>query len=706
MKNDPSPLAKTYPLRGLILCMLLWVGLPAKGQPGEQIRLSTQQDTGDIMRHIKDARLLMINNPDTAITILSHALLLSRDLHYGKGERNALLNLAKIYYQLREYPKSIRMSEDLIKASDTILNKDAIFFAYYYMGSSSHRDGDYTLAFNAYTRALYYAQGSARWTIGIYNNLGELFRVNNQTEKALEYFNKAIHVNNNSGGLYNGDLISVYSNAARVYTGKGDFKDASTFYDSAEAIAIRLHQPEELFHINLGQANLANFQGEPKRALAYVQKARKTQKNIKPNAHLKHHPDLYAGEAYIRIPRYDLAEKYYLRALEMVDSNNLNDRILITHQLSSIYGITEDYEKAFKFHISSHNLLEQIKNKEVQAKLNEAEIRYKTAEKDKAIALQSVQLLESKRQLARKNFWMLSIAAGAVIFILAALLIILQYRRKRKIEAQEKEIDQLKAMMNGEEKERVRLSRELHDGVGSMLAAIKMNAGSIRSAYQQGIPVGDGLDKIITMLQETSSEVRTTAHNLMPDVLTRYDLQEAVIQYIQKVNSSHDIRIDFHVPEPLRDLNKPAELLLYRMIQELIQNVLKHAEATHIEVQLLQLGNEISLMVEDNGKGMHTTYVETDKDNLQSFTDDLKPEEHNVAASIDIEKNERDIGKNFSDTGARTIGTYDSNIGYGLDNLKYRVHALQGQLIVNSRPGKGTAVSISFDREKLKKITT
>lgn len=679
MKNHRSLRAKIYSLRGLILCGLLWVGLPAKGQPGEQIRFSTRQDTSDIMRQIEGARLLMINNPDTAITMLSHALLLSRDLNFGKGERNALLNLTQLYYNLRQYNESILMSEALKRASDSSANKDALANAYYYSGLSYQGQDLFPQAFEAYTQALYHLGDSSLEAIVMYNNLGELLRVNNKHDEALKYFNQALHLRNRIGGTHE-SMINIYTNAARIYTSKKNFILSEAYLDSAETLAVHYHQSKNLFFITLAQANLFNKQGQPEKALERIKVAREIEADSEDDFRNSHLPDLYAGIAYTDNSNYNLAKKHYLRALKLVDSSLLNDRMLISYQLSKLYSYTKEFEKAYNFLVASLILLEQIKNKDVQSKLNEAEVRYQTAEKDKEITLKNMQLLESQQHLARKNFWMVSIAAAAVIFALVLLLIFLNYRRKRKIDAQEKEIDQLKAMMNGEEKERVRLSRELHDGVGSMLAAIKMNAGSVKSAYQQGMPVGPGLDTIITMLQETSSEVRTTAHNLMPDVLTRYDLQEAVIQYIQKVNSSHDIRIDFHVPEPLRDLNKPAELLLYRMIQELIQNVLKHAKATHIEVQLLQLKEEINLMVEDNGKGMDTGSADS------GFK----------IAAADNEITEPDGGNDAP----------PSDAGFGLDNLKYRVHALHGQLIVNSRPGKGTAVSISFDRENLRKITT
>src|SRR5690606_3151715 len=113
----------------------------------------------------------------------------------------------------------------------------------------------------------------------------------------------------------------------------------------------------------------------------------------------------------------------------------------------------------------------------------------------------------------------------------------------------------------------VRLARELHDGVGSMLATIKLNVGSIQHINRDPT-VSDRLYAVADMLQETSSEVRTAAHNLVPDALSKYGISEAILQHIQRLSAHHDIQITLHMPVPLPDLSKTVELVLYRMVQE------------------------------------------------------------------------------------------------------------------------------------------
>jgi signal transduction histidine kinase len=213
---------------------------------------------------------------------------------------------------------------------------------------------------------------------------------------------------------------------------------------------------------------------------------------------------------------------------------------------------------------------------------------------------------------------------------------------------QEKELGYLKAMIAGEEKERTRLARELHDGIGGMLAAAKMGLGAIKNADDTA-----ALANMMRLLSDTATEVRQTAHNLMPDILTRNSLKDALLLYCADINLHSGLEIDLQFYGGPEAMNKSAELILYRIAQELVQNIVKHAHATEAVMQIIQDGSRLNLIVEDNGIGFEQQ--EVDK-------------------------------------------------GFGLQNLQFRVQALQGYISITSAKGKGTSVYIEFDLEKLKNV--
>jgi signal transduction histidine kinase len=227
-------------------------------------------------------------------------------------------------------------------------------------------------------------------------------------------------------------------------------------------------------------------------------------------------------------------------------------------------------------------------------------------------------------------------------------------KQQQEAMQREQEIERLKAMMKGEEQGRTRLARELHDGIGGMLTAIKMNLSAARKKYPE-LARFDPLTEITFMLEDTGAEIRKTAHNLMPDVLVRKRLPEALMIYCEQITAHDQLQIDLQFHGAFDQLTKATELMLYRIIQELLQNILKHANATHAVVQLREYEGKLSLTVEDNGEGFDT---------------------------------EAQSG------------------GFGLLNLRYRVAALQGHISIMSAKGRHTTIHLEFELENLKMAGT
>ncbi|WP_315824776.1 sensor histidine kinase [Paraflavitalea speifideaquila] len=214
----------------------------------------------------------------------------------------------------------------------------------------------------------------------------------------------------------------------------------------------------------------------------------------------------------------------------------------------------------------------------------------------------------------------------------------------------EHELLAVKAMMEGEERERTRIARNLHDGVGSILSAARLNMDSLGHQVGQ-LPLIPAYRESLTLLKDATAEIRETAHNLLPVILYEQGLQEAVRTFCMKFTSNHQLGIDFQsYGSPVR-FNHHFELMVYRTIQELINNVIKHAEATRVLVQLVFNADMISITVEDNGKGFES-----------------------------------------ADTGRA--------MGLGITSLHARMKAFQGKVDIDSSPG-GTSIHIEFKTDPL-----
>jgi signal transduction histidine kinase len=207
----------------------------------------------------------------------------------------------------------------------------------------------------------------------------------------------------------------------------------------------------------------------------------------------------------------------------------------------------------------------------------------------------------------------------------------------------EHELKVLTAMMEGEEKERTRLARELHDGVGGILSATKMHLSVLRQEQSQPT-TSSKFDHTVSMLDSASKEIRAISHNLSPDILQHYELDAALANFCRSVSNAA-LQVDFYsLGEPPR-LKSNYKLIIYRMVQELVNNIIKHAGASHAMVQLSQYDNILSITVEDDGAGF-------------------------------VQK---------------------ESTGIGLLNLQARARNINGQLNIESTPGSGTTVYLEFD---------
>lgn len=176
----------------------------------------------------------------------------------------------------------------------------------------------------------------------------------------------------------------------------------------------------------------------------------------------------------------------------------------------------------------------------------------------------------------------------------------------KRLEKQTKE-----ALIEGQENERMRVSQELHDGLGQLFTAIKLNLQQIRAGMSENVDanLSDGIDQLESNIEVAFNEVRNISRNLMPDVLWQFGLQPAVKDLVEKCNAAYDAQINVEFVDVGRRFSKELEKALFRMCQELINNAVRHAGCSTIFVQIINHGDSLVLSVEDDGVGFDTKTV-------------------------------------------------------------------------------------------------
>jgi signal transduction histidine kinase len=189
-----------------------------------------------------------------------------------------------------------------------------------------------------------------------------------------------------------------------------------------------------------------------------------------------------------------------------------------------------------------------------------------------------------------------------------------QVEQQAKLDAEianQKEI-RTKSILEAEEKERRRIAQDLHDGVGQLLSAAKLNLSNLESKIK--VETEDqkvAMQNALTLVDDSVKEVRAVSHNMMPNTLIKLGLGSAVREFITKLGNAPTLKVDLEIVGLDTRLNDQVETVLYRVIQEIVNNIIKHAKASQISMQLIRHETELNVMIEDNGIGFDTNKLDT-----------------------------------------------------------------------------------------------
>ena len=232
-----------------------------------------------------------------------------------------------------------------------------------------------------------------------------------------------------------------------------------------------------------------------------------------------------------------------------------------------------------------------------------------------------------------------------VVFVTGLFIFIYQYRKRKIVHESEKQLIAMNSIIQGQEAERSRMAKDLHDGLGGMLSGIKLNLSALKGNLDSTEKEWPLFNKSIVQLDKAIAEMRRVAHNMMPEALLKLGLTEAIQDYCDGINESNTITTRFTAIGPLQAVAQPVSVILYRIIQELTNNAIKYGAPKNIFVQLNRHDKGVTLTVEDDGKGFNTSQTST---------------------------------------------------GTGLQNVRTRVDYLKGSMDIHSEAQQGTSVTVEI----------
>jgi two-component system, NarL family, sensor kinase len=430
-----------------------------------------------------------------------------------------------------------------------------------------------------------------------YSRLGNAFDLDGKPELSIKYLYLGIELAKKNdlkvelADLYNMLATGYYSLYAEDsnYTKKSlAYVDSSERYFSAGiAIANEIGDSIELGRIYNNISGMYEYKKDYKKVLESIQKSLAISKAIE-SEYLWSEPYSNMSLAYINLKDFKNAKLYLDTAITIAKKYNNNESLLSCYENGIVISKNENnYSAAYQYLEKKTLLNDSIYGTETSNKVSELEIQYQTKEKENTITNQ-------KLKLEQRNKTILLISIVALLLAIAGWLYYRSYKSKNALAFEQQQQRASLMVIESEQTERMRIARELHDGIGQKLTVLKMYASAEKEKNE----------KQLDLLDTTIQEVREISHKMIPEILS-LGLIAAVKDLCYKVNIGGTIECSFACDETSQDL-KLAEninLSIYRIVQEIINNMLKHANAKTIQVKFITTGDNLQITVNDDGKG-------------------------------------------------------------------------------------------------------
>ena len=522
-------------------------------------------------------------------------------------------------------------------------NKDSKALARIYLATGVFYEEnykDYEKAFESYIRSIEWfniVQDSNKVYL-VKQKIANQFRLTGQLKEALDNYNEVIEYLKKTNQTKK--LAKAYLDVSKLHGDNNDLEPQGRYLESIQKLD--LIENDTIFKVLFNFEKIRYY----KAISDFTTATKLSEETLKLSQYLKY--DFYIGKAYYYLgvlssksnPNESL--NFLVNGFEHVKNRSLEPlKLSLLKELSESYLRKNNFKKAYE-HSKEYSILnDSILNKERVEKINELTVKYETRETYKDIELkeQELQLKDIENEQQRRALYILGGGLGllalGIYFIIkffqqqikATKIINLQRDKldKQKIKDLENDvkISSMQSVIEGQELERERIAKDLHDSLGGLLSAIKLQFEKVRSDSKFKI---EGFDNAQGLLDTAVDEVRSISRNLQPGSLSDMGLVAAINDLINRYTGEAYPDIDFQDYNIPRKMDNMFATNIYRIIQELLNNAIKYAQASEIIIQLNKEDDEIIISVEDDGIGFNTTSFDKGMglENVQSRVKYLK----------------------------------------------------------------------------------
>lgn len=574
--------------------------------------------TGGVFKYISNYSyvLNMQGLFDSSLLLNQKAVDLARKMNDSLNLGKALFNAGSSCQQMSDYENAVQYYEEgkriFLRFGDEeteMKSNDILQLLFYNMRKYEKGIECGIIAVKGFR-----STNNLPWLSSALNNLGLNYMSVRKIDTAALLFKEALQIGNSTGDKY---IIAAQSlNLGDVLIQKGEFEKIKPYMERALALSKELELYESELIALKGLSYYYQFKGD-----------------------------------------YNTAEKYAQQCLGLSYQFNLKSlREKIFTQLSNIAYSKQDMVLGEYYATQSTLLGDSLLNETIQKNTLELEKKYETEKKQTQIGKLEAEKKIQQSSLKQKSTLNYVLAGSAFALLLISLLSFRTYKQKQKLQQQriseletQQQLTATEAVLKGEEQERTRLAKDLHDGLGGMLSGIKYSFQTMKGNLVMTPDNAQAFERSMDMLDSSIKEMRRVAHNMMPEALVKFGLDTALKDFCNDINQSGALQVSYQsIGVDNIELEQTTAITIYRIVQELINNTMKHAAAKTAMVQVSVANGLLSVTVEDDGKGFDKAIL-------------------------------------------KQVG------GIGWSNIQNRVEFLKGNIDVRSEKDKGTSVHIEMN---------
>lgn len=608
-------------------------------QLGNKIKASDTTESWRCQKEIQSIATLTKND-----FFQGQAYFLAATINLANQTMLSISNYEKAIKIFSKYPGNKRVRLSL---GSTYIN----------LGLLHANNNDYETATFYYLKAeeIFLAENPLSSDLGIlYSNLAIAYGTINKFDEAIKYSIKGLDLarkNNDKYYLMN----ALYSYGGNLINAKMGGNSGLQILDSAKQFAIELNNQNMVYSCDFMKAMYYYNTKQYHTAIDYYTRCLEFAIKFNFTSGIGNNfLNISANEAELKKPK--LAAAHLDSSAKYLDYSAVSvSKQMYFENYAEVYKQLGNFNKAFAYKDSVGIIKDSLYQADNIRQIDFRQARFNYEKKQNEVAQLEADKKVQQLSIQQKNILNYILIGSAVTLLILSLLTYRNYRQKRKLQQQriaeletQQQLTATEAVLKGEEQERTRLAKDLHDGLGGMLSGIKYSFQNMKGNLIMTPDNAQAFERSMDMLDSSIKEMRRVAHNMMPEALVKFGLDTALKDFCNDINLSGALQVSYQsIGLENAVIDQTTAITIYRIVQELINNTMKHAAAKSTIVQVTKTNGQLSVTVEDDGKGFDTSILKQSK-------------------------------------------------GIGWDNIQNRIDFLKGKLDVRSETGKGTSVLIEL----------